>query len=86
MIEIIYTRTFKKQYKKLPVKFRLQFKERVSLFRADPTNPRLRVHPLKGSYVGYWSMDVNGDIRAIYRYEGYQIVLFAFIGTHSQLY
>lgn len=30
-------------------------------------------------------MNVTGDVRALYREEGNTIVIFAFIGTHSQL-
>ena len=83
---IQYAPKFKKQYKKLPKKFQEQFDDRVRLFVIDPTNPKLRVHPLKGSYAGYWSMNVNGDIRALYTIRGEEIILFALIGTHSELY
>lgn len=83
---IQYTPKFKKQYKKLPVKFQLLFDERLLLLLEDPTNPVLRTHPLKGSYSGYWSMNVSGDIRALYLKKGDEIIIFALIGTHSQLF
>ena len=83
---IHYAFTFKKQYRKLPRLFQNQFKERLRLFLADPANPLLRVHPLKGRFTGYWSMNVNGDIRALYRRSGDEIIIFALIGTHSELY
>ncbi len=83
---IQYMPKFKKQYKKLPKKFQLQFDERVHLFSLDPTNPQLRVHPLKGNFGGYWSMDVSGDIRALYIKRGEELIIFGLIGTHSQLY
>lgn len=83
---IQYMPKFKKQYKKLPKKFQLQFDERVHLFSLDPTNPQLRVHPLKGNFAGYWSMDVSGDIRALYINRGEELIIFGLIGTHSQLY
>jgi addiction module RelE/StbE family toxin len=83
---IRYLPKFKKQYKKLPLKLQLQFDERVRLFVADPTLPMLKVHPLKGEYKGYWSMSVSGDIRALYIMDGDTIVIFALIGSHSQLY
>lgn len=77
---------FKKQYKKLPVKFQAQFDTRLRIFVENPTDSRLRIHPLKGTYAGYWSMDVNGDVRALYLKQGDDIILFALIGTHSKLY
>ena len=83
---IRYLPKFKKQYKKLPEKMQLQFDERVKKFVVDPTLPMLKVHPLKGEYQGYWSMSVSGDIRALYTMDGDTIVIFALIGTHSQLY
>lgn len=85
-MEIFYTNTFKKQYKKLPSRVQIQFEERLVLWCTDMSDPRLRVHPLTGVYKGYWSMNVNGDVRAIYRSDGDEIIIFALIGTHSSLY
>ena len=83
---IRYLLKFKKQYKKLPKKNQEQFDEKIALFAGDPTLPILKVHPLKGNFKGYWSMNVNGGIRALYIMDGDSIVIFALIGTHSQLY
>ena len=83
---IQYLPKFKKQYKKLPRNIQIQFDERVQLFAIDPTLPMLKVHPLKGNYAGYWSMSVNGDIRALYVLHGDNMVIFGLIGSHSQLY
>jgi addiction module RelE/StbE family toxin len=83
---IQYTPAFKKQYKKLSKKFQSQFDERLRLFLSDPISPQLRVHPLVGKFTGYWSINVNGDLRALYLRRGEEIIIFAFIGSHSQLY
>jgi len=85
-MRIRYSSRFKKQYKKLPKKFQEQFDERLQTFLSDPLSPRLRIHPLKGKFLGYWSMSVNGDLRAIYQRVGEELVIFALIGTHSELY
>ncbi len=85
-MSIRYLPKFKKQYKKLPKKIQEQFDEKIALFATDPTLPALKVHPLKGNFKGYWSMNVNGDVRALYIMDGDSIVIFALIGTHSQLY
>jgi addiction module RelE/StbE family toxin len=85
-VQLSYLPKFKKQYKKLPKKFQEQFNERLRLFLIDRTDPRLRVHPLKGSYAGYWSMNINGDIRALYIEQGELLIIFAMIGTHSEMY
>jgi addiction module RelE/StbE family toxin len=84
-MEFYYSSTFKKQYKKLPVRIREQFKTRLVLFATDHNNPQLHIHKLQGEQNGLWSMNVTGDIRAIFdrNYEG--VIMFAVIGSHSEL-
>ncbi len=81
-----YLSKFKKQYQKLPLKLQQQFDDRLRLFVVDPIDVRLRLHPLSGKFAGYWSMNVSGDLRALFYREGEDVVIFALIGTHSQLY
>jgi len=80
------TRKFDKQYAKLPQKTKTQFKNRATIFRLEPHHPSLRNHALKGKYQNYRSIDITGDVRAIYTKRGETIVIFGFIGSHSQLY
>ena len=74
------------QYAKLAPKIKTRFKERIVLFRESPFDPDLRNHALKGKYLGYRSIDVTRDIRALYTVQGNTIIIFGLIGTHSQLY
>jgi len=85
-MRIRFDKKFKQQYNKLPSKMQEQFDERLRLFIADETNPLLRLHPLKGRRSGYYSINVSGDLRALFYKEGEELVIFALIGTHSQLY
>jgi mRNA interferase YafQ len=80
------TKGFDKQYSKLSIKNKTRFKECLTLFVKDPFDPELRNHALKGKYLGYRSMDVTGDIRALYTVQSNTIIIFGFIGTHGQLY
>jgi addiction module RelE/StbE family toxin len=80
------TKAFDKQYVKLQLKTKQVFKRRVEVFRANPFDSRLRNHALKGAYIGYRSIDITGDVRALYIAQGDTVVIFGFIGTHSQLY
>jgi len=80
------TAKFKKQYQKLQPKMQQKFDERLLIFLADETDRSLRIHPLRAQYAGYWSVDVTGDLRALFRRSGDEIIIFGFIGTHSQLY
>ena len=52
----------------------------------NPFDITLRNHALKGKYLGYRSIDVTGDVRLLYKQQNGDIYIFAFIGTHSQLY
>jgi addiction module RelE/StbE family toxin len=80
------TKSFDKQYIKLSHKLQLRFKERLEVFYGDPFEPSLRNHPLKGKYLGYRSIDITGNVRALYTVKGDVVIIFGFIGTHSQLY
>lgn len=83
---IYRSKKFEKQYKKLPVAVKKQFKARLQLFVLDQTHPSLKLHPLKGELNGLWSMNVNGDFRAIYKIQNGAVYIFEMIGSHSQLY
>jgi mRNA-degrading endonuclease YafQ of YafQ-DinJ toxin-antitoxin module len=37
-------------------------------------------------YLGYRSINITGDVRALYTVKEGALILFVFIGTHSQLY
>jgi addiction module RelE/StbE family toxin len=85
-MQVNFKPKFVKQYNKLSHKMQKQFDERLELFIEDPTTYLLNVHSLKGKYAGFWSINISGDLRAIYTYEGDTIIVFMLIGTHSQLY
>ena len=80
------TKAFDKQYSKLNLNVKNSFKRRVTMFKADPFDLSLRNHALKGKYLGFRSIDITGDVRALYTTQGDTIIIFGFIGTHSQLY
>lgn len=85
-MNVDFTKRFWRQYFKLPQAIQRQFDDHLKLWITDSTHPQLRVHPLKGRYSGYWSLNVSGDVRALYMVRGDQITIFMLIGTHSQLY
>lgn len=85
-MKIDYSRNFLKQYAKLPKKLQIQTDERLLLWQSNPSNPVLRDHALSGRYQGYRSINITGDVRALYTTHGDSIVIFGFVGSHSQLY
>ncbi|MBI4023306.1 type II toxin-antitoxin system mRNA interferase toxin, RelE/StbE family [Candidatus Berkelbacteria bacterium] len=77
---------FDKQAAKLPKSVRRQLRERLRLFRTHPTDARLNRHRLKGKYLGCLSINVTGDVRAVYQILNREEVRFTHVGSHSQLY
>ena len=85
MIIILHKR-FSKMASKLHPKTKQKMIERMGLFTQNPTDSRLRNHALNTPYKGSYSIDITGDIRAIYQLINDETALFTHIGTHSQLY
>ena len=86
---IKYSPLFFKTLKKLDVRIRKSFKERILLFAKNPNDPQLDNHPLKREYRGLRSIDITADFRAIYeekRDGEEETAYFVLIGTHKQLY
>ncbi len=76
---------FSKDYKKLSKKLKTKFKDRLTLFERDQYDVRLNNHALKGTYLGYRSINITGDLRATYRITGEEIIFIA-LDSHSNLY
>lgn len=87
---IDYSRKFLKQLKKAPLEIKLAYKRRFNMFIQNPYHPLLDNHALTGDWLGYRSINVTGDWRAIFvEYlsdAGTKIIIFHIIGTHSQIY
>ena len=82
---IQFKKDFRKQYKKLSPKLQKLFQERFRIFQDDPFGSILNNHSLAGKYKKCRSINISGDLRAIYTTER-DTVIFLVIGTHSELY
>lgn len=85
-MKIVLHKNFEKQYSKLQPTEKKRFKQRKDIFLIDPYDPVLNNHPLRGKYKGYRSINVGGDLRAIYSLLKDDIAFFVAIDTHSNLY
>lgn len=84
-MEIVSSRAFKKDYKKLSKANKEKFASRLQLFLDDPKNSLLNIHKLNPPFQECVSINITGDIRLIVEQrEG--VVLLVRIGTHSELY
>jgi addiction module RelE/StbE family toxin len=84
-MRIDYTKGFIKDLKAQPVKIQEKFRIRTILFGQNKFNPMLHNHALIGEYEGFRSINITGDLRAIFQDYG-DTVVFTCLGTHSQLY
>lgn len=84
-----YDPNFLTRLKKSDVRIRKSFKKRLEIFIKDPYNPQLNNHPLKRNYLGYRSIDITNNWRAVYSEKSENqetVAFFVDIGTHRQLY
>lgn len=90
LVEINFSKNFDKELKKTPLKIKIAFRRRLNLFIQDQFHPTLNNHSLRGKLVGYRSINITGDWRAIFSVrvsnKGKQIVIFEMLGSHSHLY
>lgn len=81
-----FHRDFKKDLKKLPKKHQEQFFKRLDIFFKNQFHPILNNHQLSGNLKSMRSINITGDIRAIYEQIDKNTVLFLIIASHSELY
>ncbi len=54
-------------------------------FAADPQDPLLHTHKLKGELEAYWAFSVDDDLRVLFRWEGDEAFL-VHLGSHDEVY
>lgn len=80
-----FHKQFTQKLKKMSKKEQELTKERLELFLHDPYHPRLRNHPLKGKFLGYRSIDIRPDLRAIFKQID-EVAIFVELGNHGKLF
>lgn len=85
-MKIIFHKHFEKQFKKLSDHQKEEFHERLALFSKDQFHDLLHNHPLRGKYTVYRSINITGDIRAIYKMTKKEVFIFIVMDIHDHLY
>ena len=85
-MKILFHKNFEKQYKKLTKKKQDKVQKKLSLFLEDTFNPILKNHSLRGKYLDYRSINITGDLRAIYKYLNSDKCIFVVLDNHNNLY
>lgn len=84
-MKILFAKMFRKNYRRLQIRIRVQCDERLRLFEVEPFHPLLNNHSVEKRFPGCRSINVTGDYRAIFKQQS-DATLFVNIGTHSELY
>lgn len=82
----VFSRTFDKQFKKLPLKTKTKVTDTIVAYLLEGPSPNHRIHGLKGEWRGHYSMSAGGDLRVHFRIIDKQEIMFVAAGSHSQLY
>ncbi len=82
-MKIIYSPRFAKEYKKLPLKVKLQAEKKEEVFRKDPFSTSLKTHKLSGKLNEFYSFSINYQIRIVFHYQSENTIVFDNIGTHE---
>ena len=77
---------FDKKYGTLREGEKDRFKARIRLFQENRHHPLLHDHQLHGKYAGYRSINIGGNLRAIYKLIPPDTAVFVAIDTHTKLY
>jgi len=48
----------------------------------DMSLPGLRLHSLSGGYQGYWAVDVSGNWRIVFKFEGQDVIDVDYLDYH----
>lgn len=82
----ILSKRFEKDFAKLPKPIKKKVLAVLQKFVDDPADSTLRNHRLSGKWRNHFSINVTGDVRAVYVYIKDDVVHFVAVGTHSELY
>lgn len=84
-----YSPTFLKVFKKVDVRIRKSFKQKILIFSKNPSDLQLNNHELTKQWHGHRSIDITADYRAVYKEKTLKeeaVAHFVTLGTHEQLY
>lgn len=85
-MQYVLSKRFEKEFAKLPKPVKKKVLSILHKFVDNPLDPALRNHRLSGKWHNHYSINVTGDVRAVYVYIKDDIVHFVAVGSHSELY
>jgi addiction module RelE/StbE family toxin len=85
-MKYLWSKRFKKKFKKLSPQTKRKAVCQFKIFIMKPTDRVLNNHGLSGEWEECRSINITGDLRAIYKQVSDDLCLFVEIDNHSNLY
>ncbi len=82
-MEILYSKRFARQYKKLPKEIKQKVEEIEVIFKTNPFDKRLMTHKLSGKLKGFYSCSITYSYRIIFDMPSKDICRLYSVGDHS---
>lgn len=82
-VRVEVTTRFQRAFDRLPPHLQQLTVQRVAIFAANPFDPRLRTHKLKGKLQAFWSFSVTGAHRVMVTFPQAGMALLHDVGTHD---
>lgn len=89
MVEISFSSSFKRAYKKRikgNLELEARFWQKVEQFALDPFDTSLKTHKLSGKLKEFWSFSLEYDERVLFYFTDDGKAVFVDIGNHDQVY
>ncbi len=86
-MKLFFQKHFVKAWHKLTPKMQEKVEEAIELFKANPHDPVLDNHALRGDLEGKRAIRVTWDVRIVFEeFDDYAEVLLVDVGSHNQVY
>jgi len=82
-MKIIYSSKFEREYRKLSVSVKGLAEIKEKIFRANPFDPSLETHKLKGKLSSFWVFSINKKFRIVFEFIDNNEVWFHSAGDHT---
>ncbi len=82
-VRVDVTSRFERSFNALPPDLQRLTVERVAWFAANPFDPRLKTHKLKGRLKGIWSFSITHAHRVLVTFPKSGVALLHDVGTHD---
>lgn len=83
MLDIAYSATFARMFKRLEKGLQDEAIEKITLFKDIKNHQAMKVHKLRGRFSGKYSFSVNYQTRIVFQYLTKAEVAFLAIGDHD---